>query len=736
MELKVPITNADDAEKLNTLNLNTEMGAGFMYVYATPDELDRIKASGLIFSVSIADLNLHYANYWEKDVPPGYYTWEQIRDIADSLATNFPSICKKYTYGLSAGMHQLAALKISDNAGRDENEAEILFDGGIHGDEVGGSQNVITFARKLCLSYGNDPYITNLVDGREIWLYYCVNPDGRINMSRYNGNSVDINRDFGYMWESEGNSPAAFSQPESRALRDCLYENQFVVYTNYHSGTEYLSYPWSYRESQAPDKTYINSLANKYAISSGYTNLPYGQGYSGMYPINGSTKDFNYGSLGSVAWSMEISLEKQPPQNQISHFYSLNEPAMLAVTEYCGYGLEGIITDTLTGFPVKAAIFIGNNFPAYSDDSVGDYHKYVTPGTYTLKVVANGYKTKIISNVVVSALSSTATNIQMKPQPGQFAYKVAACSIPGNNFYDEGYTAACLGPANQENYSIGKGGYLILDMQHPITDSIGADIIVYEGDATPEGFTIYASNSKDGPWSLIGNGLGTTSFDISTANVTDAQYLKIIDDNNGTAGTSDAGFDLDAIETVHPYTPDSLGTVSGIVFDNLTGNRIEGAWVSSGIHSTVSGINGEFVLPAPAGISTTVCAGKDMYTTACDTITIQTGQSVNNDFSLITNTSTENQQIKNENFSVHPNPFTDQTIIKIRTKQLSDARVEILNMTGKPVAELFHSIISSSEHFLSWDGTDDHGCRLPGGIYICRLTLGDSSQSLKLVLMR
>lgn len=733
MELKVPLSNPANAIGLNNLKLNAEMGTGFVWVYATPDELSQLQQAGITYEISIADLNAHYANYWDNDVPNGYYTWQQIKGIADSLATNFPSICKKYTYGFSAGNHELAALKISDNASRDENEPEILFDGGIHGDEVGGSQNIIMFARKLCLSYGSDPYITSLVDGREIWLYYCVNPDGRINMSRYNGNQVDINRDWGYMWEGEGNSPGSFSQPETKALRNCMSENQFVVYTNYHSGTVFLAYPWSYRAINAPDKPYINDLASVYASSSGYSNLPFAQGYSGMYPINGSTKDFNYGALGSVAWSMEISTDKQPPSNQIGYYYSINEPAMLAMAEYAGYGIEGVVTDAKTGFPVRASIFLGNNYPVYTDDSLGDYHKYVIPGNYTLKVMANGYQTQIISNVVVTPLSPAVTNIQLQPILNQYAYKVASCRIPGNNFYDEGYTAACLGAADLINYSIGFGGNIVLDLQDILTDSVGMDLKVYEGDATPEGYTVSVSSSRDGPWTLLGSGMGTKSFDLAVVNV---RFIKIIDDSNGSFSGADVGFDLDAIEAIHPYSPDSLGTLSGFVYNALTGFGLSGAEVKAGIYTTTSGANGEYLLTVPIGLYTVACASKIMFATSCDTLTIHSGEAIDHDFQLMINTGFENQIPDRPLVSIEPNPFSDETRLRIKLAKLSATHVEILNLTGNKVANLLQVELPAGEYNYPWNGSDDNGAKLPGGVYICRVSIGDSHKCLKIILLR
>ena len=155
----------------------------------------------------------------------------------------------------------------------------------------------------------------------------------------------------------------AFSQVESKGLRACSYSNQFVIHTTYHSGTEYISCPWSYRYSAPYDMDRILNLAGIYSSVSGYSNLEYGQGSSGMYYINGSTKDSNYGAMGSISWSMEISYSKQPPASQIMMYYNRNVPSMLAMIEYSGYGIEGLVTDAVNGDPVAAAIFVENYLP-------------------------------------------------------------------------------------------------------------------------------------------------------------------------------------------------------------------------------------------------------------------------------------------------------------------------------------------------------------------------------------
>ncbi len=584
MEVRVMIDEVSDVQQIRGLGFDFEPASAdgsSVRMYLTPDELKQLKNKDLRCEITIPDMNSHFAHFWDNPlVPAGYYTYEQIIAIADSLTTNFPLICKKVSWGTSIGGRQLAALKISDNVDTDEAEAEIMFDGGIHGDEVGGSQNIIMFARDLCLGYDSDPTITDAINNREIWLYLMVNPDGRVSMSRYNNNGVDCNRDNGYMWDGEGNSWGAFSQIETKALRNGILDNQFVVYTNYHSGTEILSYPWSYRTQAPRDLLHINHLASEYSNASGYSNLQFGQGYNIMYAINGSTKDFQYGSLGNIGWSMEISLDKQPPSSQISYYYNANKPAMLAIINQCGWGVSGMVTDSITGEPVRASVWVNNYYPVYTDPVVGDYHKYLTTGSYNLKVMANGYQTKTITNFVVPGQGAVEVNVQLVPASTRFAFKVMSCRIPGNNFGDEGYTPGALGKPDTIPYSLGKNGWVILDMGDTIYNGAGDDFKVYQSGIPAKAFTVSGSNNIDGPFTTIGVGNGTSSFDLNTVSLTKVRYLQVKDNGGGSAYGVGAGFNLDAVEmltlplvvnfTVNTTTPCSGTSVN---FTDLSGGN-------------------------------------------------------------------------------------------------------------------------------------------------------------------
>jgi len=627
MEATLLLRNHHQAEVLYAQKINADMPPaipGEARLYITPSELTKLRDEGLNIQIVIDDLNQYYAGWWDKDVPPGYYTYQQIIDIADSLAQVFPDICQKIVLGYSTGGHQLAALKISDNAAIDEPEPELMFEAGIHGDEVGGPENAIRFARDLCKGYGSNTEITALVDTREIWIWLMVNPDGRQSMSRYNDNYVDINRDGAYMWNGEGNSPAACSQIETKTMRNFGADHQFVIFTDYHSGTEYISYPWSYREDNVPDKMHIHQLASVYASTSGYNNIPYGQGFSGMYPINGSTKDFFYGSYGAVSWSIEISMSKQPAAASINGYYLKNKPAMLALVEKAGLGLQGTITDSLSGLPVPAIININNYYPCYNDPLVGDYHKYLTEGTYDVEIIASGYQTKSFEGINIPSGGTTTLNAKMvRTDDTTYARKVLGCYILNNNPSDEGFTPGAIGAVDYVNYSLGKNGWIILDMQDTIVNKPGNDIKVIETDGSNEGYRLYAADSPDGPWIELGTGVGTDEFDLGTS-FSKVRFLKIKDYGAGSTTVPDAGFDLDAVANLHPAARPLFKTETPIVcaeqpvtFTDLSrGTPLTWYWEFEGGTPATSTLKSPVVTYKNAGSYSVKLTISDGYTTS------------------------------------------------------------------------------------------------------------------------
>jgi len=747
-EKQIRISNPEYITQLRNLKINLDFyGPAYDHIiaYVTPDELRQIESHSIPYIVEIEDLNSYYKDFWL--MLDAYHSYQQIIELADSLAGAFPSICNKLLVGYTVQNRQCIALKISDNVNVDEPEPEVMFDGGIHGDEIGGPENLIRFARDLCLNYGVDPAITNLIDTREIWLYVMVNPDGRYNMSRYNANGVDLNRDWGYMWDAWGGSPGAFSQIETRTLRNFMYDNQFVVYTSYHSGTQIISYPWSYRPDACPDQSHINQLAQSYSLVSGYSSLPYGQGYNVMYPINGSTKDGGYGVMGSVSWSIEISNSKQPPTSQIMMYYNYNRPSMLAMIESSGYGLYGTVTDSITGEPVAGIVFVNNYYPCYADPDVGDYHKYVVPGTYSITVKANGYQTKTINNVVVTANNSTVSDFQLIPETGHCVYKFSASQIPDNNYADEGLTSAVIGKPDGINYSLGKSGWCILDMLTPISDNVGIDFIVNEGDLTPEGYTCYVSTSIDGPWISLGMGNGSTQFDISSSGLESARYIKIVDDGDGIAYQANAGFDLDAIEVYDIVPVELVSFVAEHINDEVilkwqtaTETNNQGFEIFRGIHPSQSETQNDNELWERLGFvegrGTTTEIANYVYSDEVN----EPGKffyrlkQIDYDGSFYYSQVVEvniSSPTKFALFQNYPNPFNPSTKIKYQIPEQDFVTIKIFDVLGKEIATLINEEIPAGNYEINFDGNS-----LTSGIYFYELKAGKFFETKKMILMK
>lgn len=548
MEILVFIENGNEAQKLQSLNLMGDVYPGDAYsadvnsfligrMFVTPDELDKIKSLNLSYEILIENLNEHYKDFW--NTHQNYFTVDQILSKMDALVSNYPDICKKTVYGKSVRGVELPALTISANVATEEYEPEAYFDGGVHGDEVGGSQNLIWFAEELCTKYGNHAYITDLLDTREVTIFVMLNPDGRDRMTRMNANGADLNRNYGYMARSKG-----FSEPETRAGRDCMRANQFNTQHTYHSGTICLLYPWGRVSTPTPDKNIHIALCGVYEDAAGYGTIRTLQTYN-SYQTTGETCEFAYGAMGIAVNTMELSTSKQPSNPE--DIYDKNNEAMLAVIEHAGYGIKGKITNAQTGEPVAAVVFIDDYYPRFSDPIVGDYHKYMTSGTYSIRVIANGYLPTTVDNVSVQNENVTEQDIELEPNSSgrsTWAYQLTFTDV------GSGHTHAALGENDDKTFNLSSNNAINFDMQYSIKNIEGNDFKVH-GEGSYE---FLAAEDIDGPWKSLGDGSGTTEFDLSDGNLNEAQFVKI-----------DGKCDIDAIEAMWDSPTSILTKVSQTV---------------------------------------------------------------------------------------------------------------------------------------------------------------------------
>jgi len=115
------------------------------------------------------------------EFPPGYegfHTYaEMVADIRAVEAAH-PGIVELFSIGDSYRGRALWAAKVSDNVATDEAEPEVLYDGLHHSDEHMGLEMTLRILHWLADDYGTDPRITRIVNAREVWIVFAVNPDG------------------------------------------------------------------------------------------------------------------------------------------------------------------------------------------------------------------------------------------------------------------------------------------------------------------------------------------------------------------------------------------------------------------------------------------------------------------------------------------------------------------------------------------------------------------------------
>jgi hypothetical protein len=90
-------------------------------------------------------------------------------------------------------------------------------------------------------------------------------------------------------------------------------------------------------------------------------------------------------------------------------------------------------------------------------------------------------------------------------------------------------------------------------------------------------------------------------------------------------------------------------------------------------------------------------------------------------------------------FALHPatpNPFNPGTTIAYELERATSVRLQIVNLLGQPVRVLVDGERLAGYHVAVWDGTDDRGRAVGGGVYFHRLTAGSYSATGKMTLAR
>jgi len=190
---------------------------------------------------------------------------------------------------------------------------------------------------------------------------------------------------------------------------DFADQRNFVMSANTHSGAELLNYPWDTWETLPADNQWWIDVATKYADQvhddavSGYLtdqNDGVTNGYA-WYTANGTRQDYMNYYHHCRELTMEWSTDKLLDAELLPDHWNYNRDALLGYFEEALEGIHGIVTDSVTGDPLEAMVYIEghdiHNSHVFSFLPHGDYHRLLDTGEWNISFSKEGYKTKTLT---------------------------------------------------------------------------------------------------------------------------------------------------------------------------------------------------------------------------------------------------------------------------------------------------------------------------------------------------
>ncbi|MCK5050659.1 MAG: M28 family peptidase [Candidatus Cloacimonetes bacterium] len=122
-----------------------------------------------------------------------------------------------------------------------------------------------------------------------------------------------------------------------------------------------------------------------------------------------------------------------------------------------------------------------------------------------------------------------------------------------------------------------------------------------------------------------------------------------------------------------------------------------------------------------------------------DTYVVQDGMYIDDfEINVENGVGSDDPIVKTETISNYPNPFNPSTTIMFNlTREITDdTEVTIYNLKGQKIKELIKEQLSSGEHSVVWNGTDDNGLSVSSGIYLYKVKTGNFEKTKKMILLK
>jgi cytochrome c peroxidase len=80
-----------------------------------------------------------------------------------------------------------------------------------------------------------------------------------------------------------------------------------------------------------------------------------------------------------------------------------------------------------------------------------------------------------------------------------------------------------------------------------------------------------------------------------------------------------------------------------------------------------------------------------------------------------------------------PNPFSTSATIRFELPAAARVKLEVFDVTGRAVRRLQDGNLTAGAHAIAWNGLDDRGSEIPGGVYFYRLDANGATRVLRTV---
>ena len=203
-----------------------------------------------------------------------YHDYYRTKDVLNEFQIKYPDLINVFSIGESVLGKDIWCIRLTNEKNNQE-KYSCLIDGCIHGCEWEAGESCLYLAEYLLINFDKNETVTNILNTTEVYIVPLLNPDGRQKDDRFNDNGIDLNRNFdidfgrirgralrigkplGFIKIPYIELPRrgiytncgrrAFSEPESKAIRDfmdTIRYTDYSFYINCHTAAHCILGPW------------------------------------------------------------------------------------------------------------------------------------------------------------------------------------------------------------------------------------------------------------------------------------------------------------------------------------------------------------------------------------------------------------------------------------------------------------------------------------------------------------